>query len=81
MTSTANPVAELRRRGTAALATGDPQVAARLAADVVHAYQHAADLAASGWPEPLAVEYGCAAAADCDLMGCLLTIRDTEERL
>lgn len=60
-----NAVAELRRRGAHALATGDPETAARLAADVIHAHHHAAALAGAGWPEALAIEYGCAAAADC----------------
>lgn len=73
-----NAVAELRRRGADALATGDREVAARLAADMVHAHHHAAVLAVAGWP--LAIEYGVARARDCDLAICPLTIRDTEER-
>lgn len=81
MTPIANPVAELRRRGADALATGDPETAALLAADVVHAHRHADALAGAGWPEPLAIEYGVAHARDCDLMSCPLVIRrDPKER-
>lgn len=68
-----NAVAELRRRGADALATGDPDTQRRFAADVIHAYHHTLVLAGAGWPEPLAVEYGVARARDCDPTSCPVT--------